>query len=89
MTAETINANLKVVKLGTQCFAVPGGYIKPTGYALFNPELGFFAFVGDGDGPYTPVGGKKALQSILDGGGFLNFDTAVWLTPFKHTYGGK
>jgi hypothetical protein len=72
-----INAKLKIVKLGHQTFRGAEGSFKPTGYALHHEELGYFAF--EGDCPYRPVGGREALQSILDAGGFIDFDTSVWI----------
>lgn len=77
LTTQQINSQLKLVKLGTQKFRTELGYYKPTGYALKHPELGYFSF--DTDYPYSPVGGRKALKSILDQGGFLDFDNTRWL----------
>ncbi|MNL03906.1 hypothetical protein D3C87_1244550 [compost metagenome] len=74
---KEINAALKIVKLSGQKFAVPGGYIVPTGYALYHPVYGFFGFK-DNVSPYRPAGGKKALESIMAEGGFLNFTDSVW-----------
>lgn len=50
-----------------------------TGWALYEEGKGYVAFSGDKDKfgiliPYIPVGGKRALQSILDAGGFVSFD---------------
>lgn len=50
-----------------------------TGWALYEEGKGYVAFTSDRDKygiltPYIPVGGKKALQSILDAGGFTNLD---------------
>lgn len=50
-----------------------------TGWALYEAGKGYVAFSSDRDQygilvPYTPCGGRKALQSILDAGGFLAFD---------------
>jgi hypothetical protein len=30
-----------------------------------------------------PCGGKKALVQIMDKGGFIDFDTAVWLKALE------
>jgi hypothetical protein len=78
-TTETIsiNSKLKIVKLSDQKFSHPAGYVMYKGFALYHPTLGFFGFKGDGK-PYTPVGGKKALQSILNDGGLLSFDDSIW-----------
>ena len=77
---EKINSELKIVKLNGQKFAARGGYIKPDGYALQHPNLGFLSFKGS-LGPYRPVGGKKVLESILSDGGFVHFDNNDWLQP--------
>ena len=50
-----------------------------TGYALYEEGKGYIAFSCDRDKygilvPYIPVGGKRALQAILDAGGFCSFD---------------
>ena len=49
-----------------------------TGWALYEEGKGYVAFSGDRDKygiltPYIPVGGNKALQAILDAGGFVSF----------------
>lgn len=81
MNITKINSELKIVKLGTQRFKTEGGYYQPEGYALKHPELGYFSF--EADHPYNPIGGRKALKSILDAGGFLNFDESRWLQEMK------
>jgi hypothetical protein len=62
---------------------VPDGYIVCSGYALQDPKKGFIAFESDGGMPYIPKGGKKALKSILDAGGFVNFDGMRYIQPIK------
>lgn len=47
--------------------------------ALYEEGKGYIAFSSDRDefgilAPYIPCGGKRALQSILDAGGFCSFD---------------
>lgn len=54
-----------------------------TGWALYEPGKGWVAFSADRDEfgilvPYIPCGGKRALQSILDAGGFAAL--RVWST---------
>ena len=58
---------MKIVKLNGQRFAdkIGKGYYIVTGYALQDYQ-GFVSF--DGIVPYHPT--RKALQSILDDGGF-------------------
>ena len=57
---------LKGVKFGTDRIAR-----VVTGYALYEEGKGYIAFSSD---TYIPCGGKRALQSILDAGGFCSFD---------------
>lgn len=50
-----------------------------TGWVLYEPGKGWVAFSADRDEfgilvPYIPCGGKRALQSILDAGGFCSFE---------------
>lgn len=65
---------LKDVKFGTKKI-----YTKVTGWALYEEGKGWIAFSCDRERygiltPYIPVGGKRALQSILDAGGFVSFE---------------
>ena len=46
------------------------GIYSTTGFALYEDGKGFISL--DGKTPYSPAGGKKALQSILNAGGFLS-----------------
>ena len=79
----TINNSLEIVRLnGNVKFKAPLGYTLPCGYCFKHPEKGYFAFAGDTI-PYIPCGGKKALLSIIESGGFLNFDNSVWLQPLN------
>ncbi len=82
-TTETIAINnaLEVVRLtGKLKFRHPLGYTMPTGWCFKHPVKGYLAFEGNTD-PYLPCGGKRALLSIMEQGGFLNFDNAVWVNP--------
>lgn len=50
-----------------------------TGWAFYEAGKGWVAFTGDRDKygiltPYIPMGGKRALQAILDAGGFCSFE---------------
>lgn len=44
------------------------GVYSMSGYALYVEGKGFVSL--DGEIPYAPVGGRKALQSIIEMGGF-------------------
>lgn len=47
-------------------------------YGLYEPGKGFISLDG-GLTPYTPAGGKKALQTIIDQGGFTG--TVHYINP--------
>lgn len=80
-TIEQINSELQIIKLSGQKFAVnKSSYIMPKGFALYHPIFGFLGF-SDGITPYQPKGGKKVLESILEQGGFISFDTMKWWKP--------
>lgn len=86
-TPETIEINnaLQIVKLeGNVKFLSKGinNYYLPYGYCFLHPQKGYFAFKED-ETPYIPAGGRKALESIVQDGGFIDFDTAVWLKPYS------
>lgn len=54
-------------------------HVVVTGWALYEEGKGYIAFSCDRDQygilvPYIPCGGKRALQSILDAGGFCSFE---------------
>ena len=71
---------LKNTKFGTNKIAR-----VVTGWALYEAGKGWIAFSNDRDQfgiliPYIPCGGKKALQSILDAGGFVSFDGMEYVT---------
>ena len=59
---------MEIKKLGNYKFKDAIGTYVMSGYGLYVAGKGFVTL--DGDTPYTPVGGKRALQSILEQGGF-------------------
>jgi len=74
---------MRIVKIKQERFYNPkvGGFIQPKGrYCLIDSR----GFVGFKDSPYTPYfpgGGKKALEEILNSGGFTNEDNLVFIQP--------
>lgn len=55
-----------------------------TGWGLYEHGKGWVAFSSDRDRygiltPYTPCGGRKALQAILDAGGFVSFENMEYV----------
>lgn len=88
MTNTTITKGLEIIKLKDLKFGNKLAYTVPTGFALRHKELGFLSFAADNIDakygvkvPYIPVGGKKALQSILDAGGLTDYDGIDWIQP--------
>ena len=85
MTTQEINESLKVVNIKGKCFKADpkvfkDGYYKVSqGFALYSPFLGYMAFKDSPFVPYAPAGGRKALQSILDAGGMVDFSLNVWI----------
>nr|DAL02842.1 MAG TPA: DNA mismatch repair protein [Caudoviricetes sp.] len=85
-TPETIemNARLQLVRLDDFEFDTPKGRASVRGWGLLIPEMGFVKFKIDDDGlPYTPCGGKKALQSIIDAGGFVDYNDLEFVKPVQ------
>ena len=70
---------MQIVRLKDKEFGGKRIWRSVTGYALYEEGKGYIAFSFDRDRygilvPYMPRGGKKALQSILDAGGFISFE---------------
>lgn len=71
---KQMNSELSIVKLNNMNFYFKdGSYIKTNDYVIKHATLGVLGFEHDRK-PYMPVGGYKALESILKAGGFVNFD---------------
>lgn len=65
---------LRNTKFGTKRL-----YTVVTGWALYEEGKGYVAFSNARDEfgiliPYIPCGGRRALQAILDAGGFTSFE---------------
>ena len=79
---------LTIKKLKGAKFANATGTIacEANGYAFYEEGKGWIAFSHHRDRygiliPYIPCGGRKALQAILDAGGFLSMDGIEYVTP--------
>ncbi len=84
---KEIVKNLQIKEINGLRFGRRDLYVETTGYAFFHKEMGYLAFEKDNRRrrvpiPYIPLGGKVALQSILDGG-FANFEGIHWLRPLN------
>lgn len=79
---------MEIVKLKNKQFGTRTIYREVSGYALFESNKGYVAFSHDKDKygiliPYMPCGGCKALQSILDAGGFVSFEGMEYVTSMN------
>lgn len=84
---KAINDSLIIVKgkaLKELVFKTDDGKLAgyKSGAVLYHPTLGYVAFKNDNGLPYVPNGGAKTLQSVLDSGGFLNFDGMTFVKPY-------
>jgi hypothetical protein len=85
---KEINAKLIVKSVKDVKFPHITGYFYTTGYALHHEDFGYVGFISDRDkygnpAPYTPCGGKKCLQQILDAGGFNSFEGMEFIKPYE------
>lgn len=83
-TADTIalNNRLQIVRLDDIKFPTPNGYAQQRGWGFYIAGKGFIKFKADQSFvPYAPCGGKSALQSIIDDGGFLEYDSLEFILP--------
>lgn len=79
---------MEIKRLNAVPFGTPAVHQIVTGWALYEPGKGYYAFSSARDRfgilpPYVPVGGKKALQSIIDAGGFLSMDGMEFVNPMN------
>lgn len=79
---------MKIAKLNNAKFGNKSMYTKLNGFVLYKEGKGYIAFSHERDRygiliPYMPRGGRKALQSILDQGGFINFDGMEYVNEYK------
>lgn len=80
MTTQEINSKLQIVNVtGKRFVAISGSYRVGKGYAFYVPELGYLTFKDSPHVPYIPCGGLATLQSILDTGGMVNYDTITFV----------
>ncbi len=70
---------MTIKRLRNTAFGSKALYTRVTGWAFYEASKGWLAFSSNRDQygiltPYSPVGGRKALQAILDAGGFATMD---------------
>ena len=85
---KKLNSKLTIKRVGNrQVFkdTKSGKTYSKNGFAFHIQGKGYVGFE-DGKGmPYIPGGGKNALQSILDQGGFLNYKGMVFVNPVNES----
>ena len=69
---NTFNKQLRIKRIKDVKFYTADGYYLITDWVLIHDTLGYIS--DDGVVPYLPQGGKRALKSIIEGGGYLNTD---------------
>lgn len=82
MTTKQLNKALEIVRLDGVQFNTPNGVAKIYGYGFYVVGKGYLQFNTDVI-PYTPCGGKEALESIVQAGGFLNYNNITFVQPTK------
>ena len=80
--------DMQIIKLKDARFGSNRIYTVVSGYAFFEEGKGYIAFSSDRDKygiltPYIPLGGRKALQSILDAGGFSSFEGMEYVNELQ------
>lgn len=86
MRTQEINKGLEIKRVNGLKFGNKKIYCMAKGYGLYHKDLGFLAFKEDNKGqpapkPYTPKGGKKALESILENEGLSSYENIEWIQP--------
>ena len=76
---------MKIVKIRDEKFYVPtfDGYVQPKNQYCFKDERGYVGFKDSPYVPYFPQGGKKALECILNDGGFTSECDLVFIQPIN------
>lgn len=79
------NSQLRIIDLKGYKFNTPKGictFNKGWGLAILGK--GFVKFKSEQlPIPYNPIGGKKALQSIIDAGGFIHYNDIEFVMPLN------
>ena len=80
---KMLNKKLTIKRIGSrERFDIGRGKpVKLNGFAFYIPGKGYIGMKDGGGMPYTPLGGKKALQQILDDGGFLDYKPNIFINP--------
>ena len=84
-TTKQLNSQLQIVRLDGLQFKAPIGVANAQGWGFYIEGKGYLKFKSDGNSfvPYAPCGGRKALESILEAGGLLNYNGIEFINPVK------
>ena len=79
------NSQLRIINLKGYKFNTPKGICEfNSGFGLAIMGKGFVKFKSEKSPiPYNPIGGKKALQSIIDAGGFVHYNDIEFIMPLN------
>lgn len=82
-TTKQLNAQLQIVRLDGLRFKAPIGVAMAHGWGFYIEGKGYLKFKSDSTVfvPYSPVGGRAALESILEAGGLLNYNNIEFIKP--------
>lgn len=87
METEELNRKLEIKSVGGLKFRINSKIVavmKEGCHSLFIEGLGYLYFLTDKEPiPYVPCGGKKALQSIIDNGGLLDYSEIRFTNPIN------
>jgi hypothetical protein len=82
---KEINSKLEIIRLtGRLIFTSPtkkNERYAPEGFCFHVANKGYIGFIEDKPVPYIPCGGRYALESILEQGGFNSFDGIHFVNP--------
>lgn len=82
---RVLNSGLQIVDVSGKKFMINSttGYIVSNRkFAFYIHGLGYLKFKNEKE-IYMPLGGKKALQSIINMGGFLHYEDMDFVNPIN------
>lgn len=87
---DKLNSKLEIKIAKNLKFASGNDYVLFSGHALFIAGYGYLRFAVSSNKqdnefktPYSPMGGRKALKSIISAGGLLTYDGMEFVNPSK------
>lgn len=85
-TTKQLNAQLQIVRLDGLQFKAPIGLANAHGWGFYIEGKGYLKFKSDTTSfvPYAPCGGRKALESIMETGGLLNYNSIEFINPVMY-----